>query len=193
MWLLGEHHMYHGEGVAFEPEGFLSTLPGIVNVVAGYYAGVFISKHGKTYEGLTKLLLWGTGCLFAAYVLNFFFPVNKKLWTDSFVFITVGLDLVLLSFLIYIIEFRQKRGWTYFFSVFGKNPLFIYLLSELLAEALDLLPGVGGLGFKEWVNNSLYQSWLPGAFGSLLYSLTFMFICWFVGYILDKKKIYIRV
>jgi len=192
-WLLGEAHMYHGEGVAFEPEGFLSTLPGIVNVVAGYYAGVFIGRQGKTYEGLAKLLLWGCGCLFIAYVLNFFFPVNKKLWTDSFVFITVGLDLVLLSFLIYIIEFRGKKGWTYFFSVFGKNPLFIYLLSELLAETFDLLPAIDGKGFKLWVNSSLYQSWLPGAFGSLLYSLTFMFICWVVGYILDKKKIYIRV
>jgi len=193
MWLLGEHHMYHGEGVAFEPEGLLSTLPGIVNVVAGYYAGVFISKHGKTYEGLTKLLLCGAGCLFAAYVLNFFFPVNKKLWTDSFVFITVGLDLILLSFLIYIIDFRQKKAWTGFFSVFGKNPLFIYLLSELLAETLDLLPGAGGQDFKEWVNGGFYQSWFPGAFGSLFYSLTFMLICWLVGLILDKKKIYIRV
>jgi len=193
MWLLGEHHMYHGEGVAFEPEGFLSTLPGIVNVVAGYYAGVFISKYGKTYEGLTKLLLWGAGCLFAAYVLNFFFPVNKKLWTDSFVFITVGLDLILLSFLIYFIEFREKKTWTGFFSVFGKNPLFIYLLSELLAETINLITVSGDRDLKDWVNDSFYQQLFPGAFGSLLYSLTFMFICWMVGYILDKKKIYIRV
>ena len=192
-WLLGENHMYHGEGVAFEPEGFLSTLPGIVNVVAGYYAGVFISKHGKTYEGLAKLLLWGVGCLFAAYVLNFFFPVNKKLWTDSFVFITVGLDLVLLSFLIFIIDFRGKKGWTGFFTVFGKNPLFIYLLSEILAETLHLIPGAGDKDFQEWVNSAFFQNWFPGAFGSLLYSLSFMMICWLVGLILDKKKIYIRV
>ena len=192
-WLLGESHMYHGEGVAFEPEGFLSTLPGVVNVVAGYYAGVFISKQGKTYEGLTKLLLCGAGCLFGAYVLNFFFPVNKKLWTDSFVFITVGLDLILLAFLIYLIDFREKRGWTTFFTVFGKNPLFIYLLSELLAETFDLLPGKGGQGFKESLNSGFFQSLFPGAFGSLLYSLTFMLLCWAVGLILDKKKIYIRV
>lgn len=192
-WLLGEGHMYHGEGVAFEPEGFLSTLPGIVNVVAGYYAGVFISKHGRTYEGLAKLLMWGTACLFTAWVLNFFFPVNKKLWTDSFVFITVGLDLVLLSFLIYIIEFREKKGWTYFFSVFGKNPLFIYLLSELLAETFALVSIKEGQDVREWSNGVFYQHLFPGAFGSLLYSLTFMIICWTVGWILDKKKIYIRV
>jgi predicted acyltransferase len=192
-WLLGERHMYHGEGVAFEPEGFLSTLPGIVNVVAGYYAGVFIAQKGKTYEGLTKLLLWGSGCLFVAYVLNFWFPVNKKLWTDSFVFITVGLDLILLSFLIYVIEFREKRSWTYFFTVFGRNSLFIYLLSELLAETLSILSANGDQDVKEWVNSAFYQQWFPGAFGSLLYSLTFMMICWTVGWILDKKKIYIRV
>jgi predicted acyltransferase len=192
-WLLGESHMYHGEGVAFEPEGFLSTLPGVVNVVAGYYAGVFISKQGRTYEGLAKLLMWGAGCLFTAWVLNFFFPVNKKLWTDSFVFITVGLDLVLLSFLIYFIEFREKKSWTGFFSVFGKNPLFIYLLSEILAETIALISVKDGQDVREWVNGAFYQHLFPGAFGSLLYSLTFMMICWTVGLILDKKKIYIRV
>jgi len=192
-WLLGENHMYHGEGVAFEPEGFLSTLPGIVNVVAGYYAGVFISKHGRTYEGLAKLLMWGTACLFIAWSLNFFFPVNKKLWTDSFVFITVGLDLVLLSFLIYIIEFREKKSWTGFFSVFGKNPLFIYLLSEILATVFALISIKDGQDVREWSNGVFYQHFFPGAFGSLLYSLTFMMICWTVGLILDKKKIYIRV
>jgi predicted acyltransferase len=191
-WLLGEGHMYHGEGIAFEPEGLLSTLPAVVNVVAGYYTGVFISKYGKTYEGLAKLLLWGFGFLFVTYVLNFFFPLSKKLWTDSFVFITVGLDLVLLSFLTFIIEFRGKTRWTYFFSVFGKNPLSIYLLSELLVIILHSIPA-GGSDLFEWVNTVFYQRLFPGAFGSLLFALTYMMVCWTVGYILDKKKIYIRV
>jgi len=193
LWLLGEGHLYHGEGVAFDPEGLLSTLPAVVNVVAGYYTGVFISKHGKTYEGLAKLLLWGAGCLFAAYVLNFYFPLAKKLWTDSFVFITVGLDLVLLSFLTYIIEFRGKTRWTYFFSVFGKNPLSIYLLSELLVVILEITPAKGDQSIREYVNSAGFQVLFPGAFGSLLFALAYMMICWTVGYILDKKKIYIRV
>ncbi|HEV2355710.1 MAG TPA: DUF5009 domain-containing protein, partial [Puia sp.] len=80
--VLGQSHLYHGEGVAFDPEGILSTLPAIVNVIVGYFAGVFVSKHGKTYEGLSKLLLWGCGFLALAWFWNLVFPINKKIWTS---------------------------------------------------------------------------------------------------------------
>ena len=193
MWLIGGNHLYHGEGVAFDPEGLLSTLPAVVNVIAGYFAGVFVARKGKTYEGLAMLLLWGFLLLFLAYVWNFWFPVNKKLWTSSYVCVTVGIDLVLLSALIYILEFRQKARWTSFFGVFGKNPLFIYLLSELLIVVLNILPAGGDESVFERVNRVFYQALFPGAFGSLLFALTYMMLCWTVGKILDKKKIYIRV
>ncbi|HLZ87381.1 MAG TPA: hypothetical protein VKQ52_09075, partial [Puia sp.] len=109
------------------------------------------------------------------------------------VFMTVGLDLVLLSFLIYVIEFRQKTAWTSFFGVFGKNPLFIYLLSELFIVILNIIPVRSDESFFEWVNKVFYQALFPGAFGSLLFALSYMLVCWSVGKILDKKKIYIRV
>lgn len=190
-WLVGESHMYHGEGVAFEPEGLLSTFPAIVNVVIGYYTGVYISKHGKTYEGLTKLMLWGCGFLALAWLWNLVFPINKKIWTSSFVMLTVGLDLVILSFLTYIIEFRHKVKWTSFFAVFGKNPLFVYIVSETLIVIFFLIP-VGDQDFAGWSANGI-KSIVPGEFGSLLFALLYMLICWSVGKILDRKKIYIRV
>ncbi len=192
-WLLGENHMYHGEGIAFDPEGILSTLPAIVNVIAGYFTGVFVSRKGKTYEGLTQLLLWGCGLLAAAWLWNLVFPINKKLWTSSYVFLTVGIDMILLAFLIYSIEFRQKTAWTSFFSVFGKNPLFIYILSELLIIVLMTIPAGPGENVTEWVNRVAFQAAFPGAFGSLLFALVYMLICWGVGKWLDKRKIYIRV
>jgi predicted acyltransferase len=193
MMLLGDKHLYHGEGVAFDPEGLLSTLPAVVNVVAGYFVGVYVSRKGKEYEGLTKLLL--VGCTFIAIALawNSFFPIAKKLWTSPFTLLTVGIDMILLSFLIYIIEFRQKRSWTPFFNVFGKNPLPIYLLSELLVVVLFILPAGHDESVFEWVNRAFYQAIFPGAFGSLLFALTYMMVCWSVGKWLDYKKIYIRV
>ena len=136
MWLLGPDHLYHGEGVAFEPEGLLSTLPSIANVTFGYLAGKWIQQKGKEYEGLAKLLLAGTLLVTLALAWNQFFPINKKLWTGSFVLLTVGIDCIMLAALIYITDFLQKRKWTYFFEVFGKNPLFIYLLSEIGAILL---------------------------------------------------------
>jgi len=191
--VLGENHMYHGEGVAFDPEGILSTFPAIVNVIAGYFTGVFVQQKGKTYEGLAKLLLMGSVLLALAWGWGLIFPINKKLWTSAYVLHTVGIDMLFLAVLIYVIAFRQKTWWTGFFNVFGKNPLFIYILSELLVVVLAELVHVGDKSFLEWVNDGFYQAVFPGAFGSLLFALSYMMICWGVGKFLDAKKIYIRV
>ncbi|HVV06616.1 MAG TPA: hypothetical protein VHC96_20435 [Puia sp.] len=191
--IMGQDHMYHGEGVAFDPEGILSTLPAIVNVIAGYFTGVFVQQKGKSYEGLTKMLLAGSALMAVAVGWDLLLPINKKLWTSSYVLYTVGIDLIFLAFLIYIIEFRQKKAWTPFFNVFGKNPLFIYLLSELLVVVLFVVPHGPDESLFEWINSSFYQKILPGAVGSLLFALSYMMVCWLVGKFLDAKKIYIRV
>jgi len=194
-FIIGEHHMYHGERIAFEPEGLLSTLPAIVNVIIGYYAGKFIQQKGKGYETITKLVL--TGCLFIFLALcwNMVFPINKKLWTSSFVLITTGLDLVILSFLMYALEINNwnKWNWTRFFTIFGKNPLPIYILSEILGVFLGWIIIRPGLDIAGWSNVAIYQAIAPGAVGSLLFALTYMLICWLVAYVLDKRKVYIRV
>ena len=193
-WLMGTNHLYHGEGIPFDPEGWLSTLPAIVNVVAGYFAGRFIQQKGKTYETLTKLMLVGCLFIFLALWWNTIFPINKKLWTPPFVFLTSGIDMLLISALIFIIEIKETspKGWTQFFIVFGKNPLFIYLLSELLAISFYMIR-VGSKSFFQWVNDVFFQAIAPGPVGSLFFALCFMLLCWSVGWWLNKRKIYIRV
>ncbi|MFI5132337.1 MAG: acyltransferase family protein, partial [Chitinophagales bacterium] len=193
MWLLGENHMYHGEGVAFEPEGLLSTLPAIANVTFGYAAGKWIQEKGKTYEGLTKLLLVGVLAVALALAWNPFFPINKKLWTGSFVMLTVGIDCILLAALTYVVDFLNRTKWTYFFQVFGKNPLSIYLLSELAAILLWFIPvGEERQPLFSWLYQNIFKH--AGLYlGSFLFAITFMLFCWLVGYILDKRKIYLRV
>ncbi len=192
-WLMGEQHMYHGEGVAFDPEGWLSTLPAIGNVVAGFIAGQWIQKKGKTFEGLTRLLLIGAAFLAIAWFWNFSFPVNKKLWTSSFVILTVGLDCIILAAIIYAIDFEHRTRWTYFFEVVGKNPLLVYLLSELLATVLYMIP-VGGQGdhLYGWIYQHVF-SYAGDYFSSLLFAVCYMLLCWSVGYILDKRKVYVRI
>jgi predicted acyltransferase len=193
MWLFGPDHLYHGEGVAFDPEGLLSTIPAIANVTFGYAAGKWMQEKGKSFEGLAKLLLAGTAAVALALAWNQFFLINKKLWTGSFVLLTVGIDCILLSALAYVIDFLQRVKWTYFFEVFGKNPLFIYLLSELGATLLFFFRiGDKHLPLHMW----LYQNVFKDAgmyFGSLLFAISFMLLCWLVGYVLDKRKIYVRV
>jgi predicted acyltransferase len=193
-FILGDSHLYHGEGVAFDPEGILSTLPAIVNVICGYYAGKFIQEKGKSYETISQLMLTGALFLFIALFWNMNFPIGKKLWTSPFTLLTVGLDMLIISSLIYIVEVRNwnKGNWTGFFTTAGKNPLPIYILSEILIIAFWMVP-IGKVSFFDWINSSFYQVIAPGAVGSLLFAISYMLICWVVGKILDKRGIYIRV
>jgi predicted acyltransferase len=191
-WVMGDRHLYHGEGFAFDPEGILSTFPAVANVIGGVMVGYLLQQKGKTYETLTKLLLAGFVLLAIAYFWNLLFPINKKLWTSSFVVLTVGLDCFILATIVYIIDFMGKTRWTYFFEVFGKNPLFIYLLSEVLAILLYTFKTKTGKSYFQWTYNNIFGH-IGGKPGSLLFALTFMLTCWLVGWWLDKRKIYIRV
>lgn len=193
MLLFGEDHLYHDHGVIFEPEGFLSTIPAIVNVIGGYYAGIFIQQKGKTFETVARLALVGFACLTIAYFWDFIFPINKKLWTSSFVLYTVGLDLAILATLVFVVEIRGLTKGAYFFQVFGKNPLFIYMLSELLAIAMYTIKTSQNTTLFQSINNVLFQKVIPGHWGSLTFALFFMLLCWIIGYWMDKRKIYIRV
>ncbi len=193
-FLLGDAHLYHGEHVAFDPEGILSTLPAIVNVICGYYAGKFIQEKGKTYETISKLMLWGFLFIFVALCWNMTFPISKKLWTSPFVLLTVGIDMVLISALVYVVEIKlwNKGNWTAFFTTVGKNPLPIYLFSELFVVVLGWIY-IGNTDSSGWINHNFFQAIAPGAIGSLLFAICYMLVCWLFGKILDKNKIYIRV
>lgn len=193
LFVLGENHLYHGQGIPFDPEGILSTLPSIANVIFGYVAGKWIQEKGSSWEGLTKLLLAGASLIAVALLWHTVFPINKKLWTGSFVLLTVGIDCITLAALSYVIVFLQKTKWTYFFQVFGKNPLFIYLLSELGATLLWFFSvGENKQPVYKWLYETIFQP-TGNYFGSFLFSITFMLLCWLVGYWMDKKKIYLRV
>jgi len=188
----GEEHLYHGEGIAFDPEGLLSTLPAIVNVIAGYFTGMFIRQRGNNYETIAKLMIAGSLAILAALTWDMAFPINKKIWTSSYVLLTVGLDLFMLAILIFYIEMRKKTKWTYFFLVFGRNPLFIYVVSGLLLQILYFIP-VGNSTFPRWLYADFFGSFLSPLNASLMFALTYTMMNWLVGYWLDKRRIYIKV
>lgn len=192
LWLIGPSHMYQGEGIAFDPEGLLSTLPAIVNVVAGYVTGKFIQKNGQNFETVAKLMMMGFALVLAGLAWDLLLPINKKLWTSSFVLLTSGIDLFAIAVLVYILDMQKVKRWTYFFEVFGKNPLFIYLLSELFIISLFSIPVEGG-SLYGWIAQNVFVATAGGYMGSLLFALWIMFTCWIVGYFMDKKGIYVKV
>src|ERR1700761_1743057 len=194
-WVMGDAHLYHGEKVAFDPEGILSTLPSIVNVICGYYCGKFLQEKGKTYETIAKLMLWGALFIFIALCWNMTFPIAKKLWSSPFTLLTVGIDLIIISALVYIIEIKKynKGNWTKFFTTVGKNPLPVYLFSELFVVVLFMITIKPGVNLFGWVNDVFFQVIAPGAVGSLLFAICYMLVCWTFGKILDMNKIYLRL
>ena len=202
--VLGEAHMYHGEGVAFDPEGLGSLMAPIVQVIIGFFAGRYIQQKGKTYEMLSNLFVAGAVLIFAGFVWDLAFPVNKKIWTSSYVIYTSGLAIITLSVLIFLIEFKSYKGAvSRFFDVFGKNPLFIFVLSGLLPRLLGLIRISNGLSptgkpvyispfgwFYEHVCKNIA---VDLRIGSLFYALCMIAFFWLIVYILDRKKIYIKV
>lgn len=189
--LFGADHLYHGEGFAFDPEGLLSTFPAVVNVMGGYFAGVYIQKKGKSFEGLSKLLLYGFLFLAIAFMWNYVFPINKKIWTSSYVLLTVSLDLMIIASVMYYTDFLHRTKGTYFFEVFGKNPLVIYLLSELLLIVLYMIP-MGDTNLFKWIFQTIFSNF-GDYLGSFVMAVVYTLLCWAVGYWMDKRKIYIKI
>ena len=190
-WLFGANHLYMGEGFPFDPEGLLSTIPALFNVIGGYAIGRFLQLKGKTYESISFIMLIGAGLMVAAYFLHPYFPVNKKLWTSSFALLTVGLDCFILSAIIFITDIKEKSVATKFFTTVGKNPLTVYLVSELGVTVM-LLVHIGNETLYKWLYNHIFV-YTGEYFGAFLFSVWWMLMCWLVGYYLDKKKIYIKL
>ena len=218
-------HMYSGEpytmnGVVhpFDPEGLMSTIPAIVNVIFGFLVGDYIRKRGKyiqqmednavkglgIYQTLTVLFIAAVGFMVAGYVWDLSFPVNKRIWTSSYVVLTTGMATAILATLVYAIEVKGTRNWvTRFFDVFGKNALFVFALSAFLPRGLRLIRIPNGLnanGDSVYISpwNFIYErgyKLIPGdpRIGSLLFALTVIAFMWAVCYWLDRKKIYIKV
>ncbi|MCY7291727.1 MAG: DUF5009 domain-containing protein [Ferruginibacter sp.] len=203
--ILGEKHMYKGEGVAFDPEGIMNTFAAIVQVIFGYLVGNYILQKGKTQEMLNGLFVAGCVLIVTGLAWEMVFPLNKKIWTSSYTIYTTGLALLTLSVMIYLIEFKNAKGaWSRFFDVFGKNALFIFVLSGVLPRLLALIriPGSIDAAGKQkylspfgWFYEHVCKLILPQEprFGSLIYALCFIAMMWFFAWFMDRKKIYVKV
>jgi predicted acyltransferase len=217
--VLGVAHMYKGEGIPFDPEGIMSTMSAIVQVIFGYLIGDYIQKKSKApeqqldksvagatgmYPMLTGLFVAGVAMLITGFCWDMVFPINKKIWTSSYTVYTTGLATITIATMIYLIEIKNVRGWlTKFFDVFGKNALFVFALSAFLPKGLALIRIPDHLNkegkmiyYNPW--NWLYQKVLikiPGdpRIGSLLYAICVITLMWAICYWMDKKKIYVKV
>jgi predicted acyltransferase len=199
--VLGAAHMYkdttpEGVRIAFDPEGLLSTIPTIAHVLIGFLFGKMIVENKENHTRVEKLLIWGTILAFSGLLLQYGCPINKKIWSPTFVLTTTGFAAQLLGLLIWIIDIHKKERWSRFFHAYGVNPLIIYVFAGVLANLVSSIRfnwKGEAIPVKGFVYEVLLQPWAGNYFGSLLYALLFITVCWLFGYILYKRNIYIKL
>ena len=197
--ILGVTHMYKGEGIPFDPEGIMSTIPAIAQVILGFLVGNYIKEKGANKDSLPTMLnglfVAAIAMLITGFCWDMTMPINKKIWTSSYVVYTTGLAILTIATMIYFIEIKGvKIGLSRFFDVFGKNALFVFALSAFLPKGLALIKLGEGLTPWNWLYKKIYIH-IPGTpeNGSLAYALTIISFMWLICWWLDKKKIYIKV
>ena len=189
--IVGESHMYtdtmaDGTVIAFDPEGLLSCIGSIAHVLFGFYVGKVIIDSKKDIELIIRrIFIFGTLLLFAGLLLSYGCPINKKIWSSTFVLTTCGLGSLLLAILIWIIDINKKKRWTMFFESFGINPLYLYVQAAIVATLLG--------GIQGYVYSDVFVPLFGDYGGSLAWAIFFVLLNWVPGYVLYKKKIYIKI
>lgn len=195
--IFGESHIYKGYGIPFDPEGLFSAIPAIVTVIIGYLIGSVV-KDTEKKQVPKQLIIFGTAGIIAGLIWALAFPINKPIWTSSYVLYTAGWACLVLALLIWIIDLKGFSKWTSFFVVFGMNPLFIFALSGLWARILGRMIKIAGpdgelMGGSTWLYKQVFLPLAGELNGSLLYAISHVIVFWLIGYVLYKKKIFIKV
>ena len=200
--ILTPAHMYKDNGI--DPEGLLSTIPAIAHVLLGFCVGRMMLEGGKANEDresmlnshLIKLFLVGTILTFSGFLLSYGCPINKKIWSPTFVLTTCGLASSFLALLIWIIDVKGYKKWSLFFESFGVNPLFMYVLGGVLSILFGSICfpwGESSISIHTFLYKILLMPIFGETGGSLAYALSFVGINWCIGYQLYKRKIYIKI
>lgn len=182
--LFGYDHLYHWSPV--DPEGLLGTISSVAHVLFGFYCGRIIRQKETVSDKVIALFVVGTVLVIGGYLLSYGLPLNKCIWSPSYVMVTCGLASLLLALLM-TVESGQSPLFNTFFHVFGVNALALYVSSELLAIIL------GNIGVSELVYNGIHAVIPTLKWASLVYALYFVLLNFAIGYVLYRKNIYIKL
>lgn len=193
--VLGPDHMYKDNGI--EPEGLLSTVPAVAHVLIGFCCGALLLGVPDVRDKMLRLFLLGTAMALSGWLLSYGCPINKKVWSPTFVLTTCGMASSLLALLVWIIDVRGHRRWCCFFESFGVNPLFMYVLAAIFSILLGNIrvshSGGETVSLGGWLYGDVLRPLLGDYPGSLAYALLLVSACWCIGYILYRRNIYIKI
>jgi predicted acyltransferase len=184
-----------------DPEGLLSTIPALATALIGMLTGIWLRTARPLAEKARGIALAGVSGVVLGAVWNFVFPINKKLWTSSYVLFAAGLSLLLLALSVWIIDIRSQSRpdaakpsvWSKPLLVFGTNAIFAYVFSELLAAAIDTIHLGPGLNLQQWCYRGIAHVIPNASLASLIFSLAFVAVCWVPTYMLYRQRIFLKI
>ncbi len=190
--ILGDSKMWHGHKIAFDPEGLLSTLPATVSIIIGYFVSIAIQRKLSLLSLVKKLVVTGTLMVVVGWIWGLVFPINKALWTSSYVLYSAGWAMIILAILMYIIDIKNIKKWTTFFVAYGVNPLFLFVLSGLFTKTILRI---------KWGENNVYSGLYKNVFrpylgelnGSLAFAISHIVVFGLIALVMYHKKIFIKV
>ncbi|MFM7364932.1 MAG: acyltransferase family protein [Cuspidothrix sp.] len=192
--LLGKNHLY--KGGPFDPEGLFSTLPSVVTVLIGYFTGLWLQKQPVKNQTSINLLIVGLAFLVIGKLWDFVFPINKALWTSSYVVYTAGWALLVLALCYELVEVRGLKRWGFPLEVMGLNAIFLFVGSGLLARLLMKTPignGTEAISVKTWIYQHWFSAWAGDLNGSLLFAIANIILWWIILYGMYRRRWFLKI
>ncbi|KTD17068.1 acyltransferase family protein [Legionella jordanis] len=186
--LFSGSHLY---GKTYDPEGLLSTLPAVASTMIGNFVGIWLSSATKAFFKFYGLVIAGLICAAAGWVWGLSFPINKILWTSSYVLWTSGLAMLILAFCYGLIDIRNIENWCKPFEIFGLNALAVYILHVLFLKIQFMIPMPSG-NLKSYFTQLLF-GWASSTNASLFYALSYTLLWYFILWIFYRKNIFIKI
>lgn len=180
--IISGSHLYSG---TFDPEGLLSTLPAIVTAMLGMFTGELVRIPEEKISGSRKALyMFGAAvvCLGLGLLWSIVFPINKSLWSSSFVLVVAAYSLALFSLFYYIIDVKKIQKWTFPLKVVGLNSITIYMAQRIVSFS----------DIEEFFLGGLEKA-LPGGFPTVVNGIGYILVCWLFLYFLYKHKVFLKI
>jgi predicted acyltransferase len=194
-----DRHLFPGRlyETTRDPEGLISTIPAIATCLLGVLTGLWLRMQKDLTTKLGGLLTGAIAGVALGSLWGIWFPINKKLWTSSYVLFAAGCTLLVLAICFFVIEIKKRGGaWTYPWKVFGSNAIVAYAFSELLSttiESIHIRQSGHLVTLKELIYTRVFYPIVDPSFGSLLYSLSFVLVCFVPSLVLYKRRIFIKI
>ncbi|MDH3708544.1 MAG: DUF5009 domain-containing protein [Cyclobacteriaceae bacterium] len=190
--LLLNGHLW-SQSKTWDPEGLLSTLPAISTGLSGILVGHLVKSDQSDERKVVWLFVGGALCIFVGLLWDLAFPINKALWTSSFVLYTTGIAMQCLGICYWFIDVLGYKGWTTPWVAFGINAITAYVLSGILARLIGLIKVGPDLSLKLWIFENVFNSWLGPYNASLAFAIVFVLTLFIPSWIMHKKGIIIKV